>query len=365
MIPTIFPADETVFTGYGLGPLRHAESCTVTEQLAIDGYGGAYTLELSYPANAPMAAQLEVGNIICAIPSPYRDPQPFRIYRKALESDGHMWIYANHISYDLTYTPVAPFSGDGVAATLQALNASIPPALRRFSFLTDSGTSSTFSFSSVSNVRAAIGEANGVASSYGLDILWDGWTVQLLTHRGNATPTPLHWQSPVISYGIDLDSTYAMDGVYPYWANAAAESGPIAVFGNVIYVGTPNGHDKVQPLDFSGVFSAAPSQTELQSAAQEWLDSHSIDAPRQTISTEIAQPNPLVVSVPRLDVGDEVSLMGYPGGYLGPSQRRVTSVTTDALAECYTAIEIGDEAPDVAYTVASINEDDTQYIVRG
>lgn len=115
MIPVLFPSDATTFTTQGLGALTDAISCTVTEER-----NGVYELEMQYPANGIHAKDISTRSIITAIPSPYRDPQPFRVYQIDTPIDGVVTIYAQHISYDLSGIPVNPFSANSTALALAA-----------------------------------------------------------------------------------------------------------------------------------------------------------------------------------------------------------------------------------------------------
>ena len=76
MIPILFPSTATEWTTQGLGALSDAISCTVTEER-----NGVYELEMQYPMSGIHFAEIADRCIIFAIPSPYRSPQPFRVYR--------------------------------------------------------------------------------------------------------------------------------------------------------------------------------------------------------------------------------------------------------------------------------------------
>ena len=110
MIPILYESNETEFKSQGLGSLADAISCIVTEER-----NGIYELEMEYPQTGLRFADIVAGNIICAIPSPYRTMQPFRIYKVTKPLGGNVMVYANHISYDLNKIPVKPFSA-GTAA---------------------------------------------------------------------------------------------------------------------------------------------------------------------------------------------------------------------------------------------------------
>ena len=101
----LFPQDETIFDNNGIGALSDAISCTVTEER-----NGIFELEMQYPITGIHYAELTNRNILLVKPSPYHDPEPFRIYRITKPLTGRITIYAQHISYDLSGIVVSPFT---------------------------------------------------------------------------------------------------------------------------------------------------------------------------------------------------------------------------------------------------------------
>lgn len=76
MIPVLYKSTEKEFITQGIGALKDAVSCTVTEER-----NGTYELTMKYPITGIHYADIKERNIIAAIPSPYREKQPFRIYK--------------------------------------------------------------------------------------------------------------------------------------------------------------------------------------------------------------------------------------------------------------------------------------------
>ena len=97
MIPVLHDSTSTAWETQGIGALSDAISCTVTEEK-----NGTYELEMEYPITGIHFEEIKSRCIIMAIPSPYRDPQPFRIYRITKPLNGVCTIYAQHLSYDLS-----------------------------------------------------------------------------------------------------------------------------------------------------------------------------------------------------------------------------------------------------------------------
>ena len=104
------------FDNNGIGKLADAQSCTVTEKR-----NGSYELKLICPADGIHAEMLEEGNVILAKPSDTMQPQPFRIYKITTPIDGKLEVQARHISYQLNFITVSPFSVSGCAGAVQGL----------------------------------------------------------------------------------------------------------------------------------------------------------------------------------------------------------------------------------------------------
>ena len=105
MIPCLYDSREMKFDHNGIGKLADAQSCTVTEKK-----NGSYELKLICPADGIHAEMLEEGNIILAKPSDTMQSQPFRIYKITTPIDGKLEVQARHISYQLNFITVSPFS---------------------------------------------------------------------------------------------------------------------------------------------------------------------------------------------------------------------------------------------------------------
>ena len=116
MIPCLYASTEMKFNHNGIGKLADAQSCTVTEKR-----NGSYELKLVCPADGIHAEMLEEGNIILAKPSDTMQSQPFRIYKITTPIDGKLEVQARHISYQLNFITVSPFSVTRCIGAMQGL----------------------------------------------------------------------------------------------------------------------------------------------------------------------------------------------------------------------------------------------------
>ena len=95
MTPRYYAADSEI-KGNGVGALRDALYCTVTEER-----NGSYELEMGYPVSGQHYSELTLRGLICAKPNPYSEEQYFRVYKISRPINGQVIISAQHISYDL------------------------------------------------------------------------------------------------------------------------------------------------------------------------------------------------------------------------------------------------------------------------
>ena len=140
MIPCLYDSREMRFDHNGIGKLADAQSCTVTEKR-----NGSYELKLICPADGIHAEMLEEGNIILAKPSDTMQSQPFRIYKITTPIDGKLEVQARHISYQLNFITVSPFSVTGCGGAMQGLKSHAASDCP-FNVWTDVVSSATFAF---------------------------------------------------------------------------------------------------------------------------------------------------------------------------------------------------------------------------
>ena len=180
------------FNHNGIGKLADAQSCTVTEKR-----NGSYELKLVCPADGIHAEMLEEGNIILAKPSDTMQSQPFRIYKITTPIDGKLEVQARHISYQLNFITVSPFSVTGCAGAMQGLKSHAASDCP-FDVWTDVDSSATFTLGIPSSFRNCLGGmAGSVLDVFGGEFEWDRYTVKF--HKTRGTDHNVH-----IIYGKNL-----------------------------------------------------------------------------------------------------------------------------------------------------------------
>lgn len=347
MKPILFPSTATEFTTQGLGVLTDAISCTVTEER-----NGAFELTMQYPDTGVHFDEITDRCIIYAIPSPYRAPQPFRIYRITRPMDGIIMVYAQHITYDLSGVPLNPFTAINAPDALSklSLNAAVDSP---FTFWTDKSTVASFAVSTPSSTRSVLGGSSGsILDVYGGEYEWDGFTVRLYGHRGYDNGVVISYGKNLTDIEQDRNISNVATGIYPYWTNA---EGALVTCDPKI-VNAPGTYDftRVVPVDFSNDFEGQPTPAQLQARAEKYVEDNKIGIPKTSITASFVQLEQFpeyedLALLEKCDLCDTVTIR-YP--QLGvEAKAEIVKIETDVLLERYNSVEIGDVRTNIADTI--------------
>ena len=347
MKPILFPSTATEFNTHGLGVLTDAISCTVTEER-----NGAFELTMQYPDTGVHFGEITDRCIIYAIPSPYRAPQPFRIYRITRPMDGIIMVYAQHITYDLSGVPLNPFTAINAPDALSKLrlNAAVDSP---FNFWTDKSTVASFAVSTPSSTRSVLGGSSGsILDVYGGEYEWDGFTVRLYGHRGYDNGVVISYGKNLTDIEQDRNISNVATGIYPYWTNA---EGALVTCDPKI-VNAPGTYDftRVVPVDFSNDFETQPTPEQLQARAEKYVEDNKIGIPKTSITASFVQLEQFpeyedLALLEKCDLCDTVTIR-YP--QLGvEAKAEIVKIETDVLLERYNSVEIGDVRTNIADTI--------------
>lgn len=346
MKPILFPSTATEFTTQGLGALSDAISCIVTEER-----NGLYELEMQYPQSGIHFSEIQNRCIIYAIPSPYREAQPFRVYRITRPINGIAIIYAQHISYDLAGIPVNPFTAGSAAEALSGM-ASHAAVESPFSFWTDKSTTANFSVLVPSASRSVLG---GVESSildvYGGEYLFDKFLVRLYNQRGNDNGVVIRYGKNLTDVEQDTNISSVATGVLPYWVGAEGE----LVQGNIVNVDGTFDFVRIMTIDFSSDFENQPTASELETRAMQYIKSNKIGVPSVSISVSFVQLEQTeeykdLALLEKCDLCDTVTVQFEALGINAKAE--IVRIITDVLLERYESVEVGDIRANIAYTIA-------------
>lgn len=345
----LYPSTETEFQNNGLGALSDAISCTVTEER-----NGMYELEMQYPVSGSHYGEIANLAILFCKPDPYRDPQPFRIYRILKPISGRVTVYAQHISYDLSGVTVSPFSAGSCAGALDGLKANAVPADMPFSFWTDKSTSGDFSVEAPSSLRSLLGGTEGsILDVYGGEYEFDRWTVKLWNRRGKDSGVTIRYGKNLTDLQQDENISNVATGIYPYWKGS--DGTLVEVPGKV--VNAPGTYDftRIIPVDFTTDFQEQPTSEQLQEKAETYVESNNIGVPTVSLSVsfqplEQTEEYKDIALLERVNLCDTVTVE-YPALGVSATAKCVKTVY-DVLKGRYTSVELGEARTNIADTVA-------------
>lgn len=350
MIPILFPPDEKAFITQGLGALCDAISCTVTEER-----NGSYELELVYPMKGLHYSEIQDRCLIWAIPSPYRSPQPFRVYRHSKPLGGKVTFYARHISYDLSGVPVNPCGAGSAPAALVALETNAATS-SPFSYWTDKNTEADFSVAVPSSTRSILGGVQGsILDVYGGEYEFDLFTVKLYNQRGRDNGVVVRYGKNLTDLTQESDSSSLATGIYPYWTDS--EGGNLVVCDPPI-ISAPGSYDftRVTPVDFSADFDEPPTPEQLKARADTYVADNKVGVPKVSLSVSFAALDQTdeyadLRLLEKVDLCDTVTVQYEALGV--DAEAKIIKITTDVLLERYKKIEIGDARGSLSDTIAN------------
>lgn len=338
MIPCLYDSRETKFNHNGIGKLADAQSCTVTEKR-----NGSYELKLICPADGIHAEMLEEGNIILAKPSDTMQPQPFRIYKITTPIDGKLEVQARHISYQLNFITVSPFSVSGCAGAVQGLKSHAASDCP-FSVWTDVASSAMFTVSVPASFRNCLGGMDGsVLDTFGGEFEWDRYTVKFHRARGADHNVHIVYGKNLTDFKMEKSIENTITGVHPYWVNNETQA-VMELPEKVVMVSRKSvPYQKITVLDCTSAFQEKPSEAALREYAQDYIDTTSLTEPEVDIKIDFIQ----LWNTPGYEdvvQAEQVSLCDTVHVYISKlgieASSKVTETEYDSLLERYNSITL-------------------------
>lgn len=338
MIPCLYDSRETKFNHNGIGKLADAQSCTVTEKR-----NGSYELKLICPADGIHAEMLEEGNIILAKPSDTMQPQPFRIYKITTPIDGKLEVQARHISYQLNFITVSPFSVSGCAGAVQGLKSHAASDCP-FSVWTDVASSAMFTVSVPASFRNCLGGMDGsVLDTFGGEFEWDRYTVKFHRARGADHNVHIVYGKNLTDFKMEKSIENTITGVHPYWVDNETQA-VMELPEKVVMVGRKSvPYQKITVLDCTSAFQEKPSEAALREYAQDYIDTTSLTEPEVDIKIDFIQ----LWNTPGYEdvvQAEQVSLCDTVHVYISKlgieASSKVTETEYDSLLERYNSITL-------------------------
>ena len=338
MIPCLYDSRETKFNHNGIGKLADEQSCTVTEKR-----NGSYELKLICPADGIHAEMLEEGNVILAKPSDTMQPQPFRIYKITTPIDGKLEVQARHISYQLNFITVSPFSVSGCAGAVQGLKSHAASDCP-FSVWTDVASSAMFTVSVPASFRNCLGGMDGsVLDTFGGEFEWDRYTVKFHRARGADHNVHIVYGKNLTDFKMEKSIENTITGVHPYWVDNETQA-VMELPEKVVMVSRKSvPYQKITVLDCTSAFQEKPSEAALREYAQDYIDTTSLTEPEVDIKIDFIQ----LWNTPGYEdvvQAEQVSLCDTVHVYISKlgieASSKVTETEYDSLLERYNSITL-------------------------
>ena len=270
MIPCLYDSEETAYDSNGLGKLADAISCTVEEKR-----NSSYELKMTYRSDGIHADELTEGNIIMAKPSDSAQNQPFRIYKVTSNLSGELEICARHISYQLNFTTVSPFTATGPEAAMEGFLENVSTDCP-FTFETDIESSAVFTLSVPASLRNCLGGMDGsMIDTFGGELEWDRYNVILHEARGTDNGVRIVYGKNLVSFKMEKSIENVITGLHPYWTDS--ETGAVLELPEKIITSSSADrsvpYEKISPYDFTGDYEEQPSYDDLRTSAKAYLSS--------------------------------------------------------------------------------------------
>ena len=349
MIPILYGSDEQNFTSNGLGRLADCISCKATEER-----NGIYEVEMEYPVGGRHFGQLLLSNIIYCRASQDTKLQAFRVYEVTDAIDGVSIVRAQHISYQLTAIPVEPFVAETPAEAVGYLM-SKSVVTNPFTITTDILVGG-YSVETPESVRAIIGGIDGnMLENYQAEVKWDMYDVYILSSRGENRGKVVRYGKNITDITQEQSIEDTVTGIYPYYSDNDGEY--VDLTEKVLMASTASlyPYPRIMPVDFTPSFASVPSENDLRTKAQEFLDGSSIGLPR--VSIDVSYVDDTDISIP-IYLCDTVTVIFEPLGISAAA--KVSKLTWDVLLDRYDSATIGVQFEDVASTVEQVQKSTEQ-----
>lgn len=345
--PILYSATEIEFETAGLGILSDVISCVVIEER-----NGIFELEMQYPTNGIHFSEISDDCIIYSKPSPFRIPEPFRIYKTSVPLNGIVTINARHLTYDLNGIPVTPFDAANAAGALQGIKSHMATQ-NPFDFWTNKTTSANFKVEAPTGARSLLGGQSGsILDVYGGEYAWQGTQVRLYDQRGQDRGVNIRYGKNLTDINQERNLSNMTTGIYPYWTNG--EGDIVICDPPIIYAEGNFPVQRIATVDFSNDFEEKPTPQQLQQKAESYVSNNQIGVPNVSIkvsfvdlnrSTEYSNLN----LIEQCDLCDIVTVQ-FPAFNID-AKAKIVKIEYDALLDRYNNIEIGSVRANIASTI--------------
>lgn len=360
MIPILYSENTTQFNTNGLGRLDDLIDCTVTEER-----NGEFYLIATIPITSRMYPLIGKSKIIYAVAHDGDDGQAFRISKISKPFDGNVEIEAQHISYQLSWIPLKPFTAGNCP---EAISKIVPMSAENnpFTFWTDIQTVANYSQDVPASVRRRLGGTEGsFLDVYGGEYEFDNYTVKLHSARGQNKGVTLRYGKNItdIKQEESIESTYT--GICPFWQGS---DGTLVTISGYVVESEYASHypfNRTKIVDFSSEFENEPTGAQLLAKAQSYINSNNIGIPSVSIDVSFValwqtEEYKDIANLERVQLCDTVTVLFDKLDIAVTA--KVVRTEYDVLMERYNEITIGSVSSSLATTISGMDNEVTQNI---
>lgn len=336
MNPILYAENETAFTSQGVGVLSDTIACKVTEER-----NGTYELTMQYPISGIHYENIRYSMILAV--DLINSRQYFRIYSITKPINGIVTIDAEHISYELAYIAVAPFSAVSAGTALQGLKDNAMSDCP-FTFWTDIITQANYIQPKPDNIRARLaGQQGSILDLYGGEYEFDNYNVKLWNHRGTDRGVVLRYGKNItdIKQEENIASTYT--SIVGYWYNE--DSNTLIKTDRIdSEYASAYPYKRTAVIDFSDEYKNAPTKAQLTTRATGYMTANGFGVPDVNIEVSFVQlwqteEYKTIAPLERVYMCDTITIEFEKLGI--SAQARVIKTVWDVLLERYDSVQIG------------------------
>lgn len=364
MTPYLYDSSESSFLSNGIGNLADAAKCKVKEQR-----NGEFELEMEYPVSGILFDQIRIGRYITARPAPFRDQQPFEIYKITKPMEGLVTVYAQHISYRLSKIPLNPFTAEDVQGAFQKIPQNVLE-LCPFTFQTDKHTVAHYGTDIPASLRSRLGGSEGsFLDVYGGEYEFDGLTVKLWNQRGQNRGVEIVYGKNLIDLKQEESIESTITGAIAFWKGQDANEQEVVVQSDLqqSQYSENYAYHRTTVLDVSGEFQNQPTKQQLNNYVRTYLTRYNIGIPAVNLDLKFVDLRDTEEYVDTVGIfAEDVRLcdtVTVRFEELGvDASAKVVETTYDVMAEHYDEIKLGDPKTKFTDTVADVEKKSNEAI---
>ncbi|MFI3210916.1 MAG: phage tail spike protein [Peptostreptococcaceae bacterium] len=365
----IYDAKENIFEHNGLGVLRDALSCIVTEE-----DNGEYELELLYTNGSLGSEYLKVGNIIKAKANHIHQDQLFRIYEVENDIDENIKVLARHITYDLR---------ENFVENVNALNKTCSEAFKelldkatishKFTGYSDIEHTGNFSMARSNILECIKGKRGSLCDTYGNGpkLIRDNFHIDLLKERGIDNNVIISYTKNLTGYTRTINEEDVVTVIYPFAHYKEDESLEelIVLPERFVYSDNVNlfHEKKILSVDFSE--DEVSDIATLRSLANSYFRTTKKDIPKINYKVEFIELSKTLeymdlglYDLEKINLGDTVTIKDSRINL--DIQATVIKTIFDSITNTYISIELGNFKDSLNNVIFDINSNIDSQIDR-